>query len=125
MVNERERMLYHKNLGLPKELLYKLNHIKEVSLTYSRHAIIASQSDRYATRRIKLRDKLSFKADDVIELETDANGSLLKLVVRVSYNADLDIIYVLSRGGFVKTVWLNKKTDLHETLNESKYERAI
>lgn len=110
--------LYHKNVYMPVELKYKLANVK-VDLTWSNHAIHAAQDDRYG--QIKLASKIEFTFDDIIEVETK-NNQLNKIVVRVSYDKERDVIYALAQGGVVKTVWINLKGDTHNSLDVSKYE---
>ena len=54
------------------------------------------------------------------EVEVDS-GLVTKCVVRVEYNDKKDISIVF-RDGVIVTAWLNFKTDLHGTLDRSKYE---
>lgn len=114
------RMLYHKDVYIPEDIKYKLNALSPVQLIYSRHAILAAQDDKYLSQGIKLVKEITFTYKNVIELELTAAG-IVKLVVRLSYNKDLDITYVIGKGGLVRTVWLNLKTDLHKTLDHTKY----
>jgi hypothetical protein len=55
------------------------------------------------------------------EVEVD-NGLVTKSVVRVKYNDKKDISIVF-RDGIIITAWLNERSDLHSTLDRSKYER--
>jgi len=87
-------MLFHKEIYIPEELKFKLQ-AQDVPLTYSRHAIIASQTDKYGF--IKLKPMISFKSKDVVELEL-INNVVVKLVVRLPYNDTLDIIYAIAKG---------------------------
>lgn len=112
-------MLFHRDVFMPTELKFKLN-FKNEPLTYSRHAIMAAQTDRYMLNGIKLKSYISFSFKDVVEAEI-INNKIAKLVVRLSYDLNYDITYVLLPGGKVKTVWLNKKTDQHKTLNVNNY----
>lgn len=114
-------MLFHKDVYMPAEYKLKLN-FTNMPITYSKHAIIASQTDKYG--HVKLSPEISFKSANVIELETNDLGGVIKLVVRLSYDDRLDIIYVIARGGMVKTVWLNKKSDQHGTLNVNLYKKG-
>lgn len=117
-------MLYHSQVYIPKELEIKLNYMNNmiIDLTYSRHAILAANSDKYG--QMNLRSQIRFNASKVIEVETDNNGHMIKLVLRVSYDETRDAVFVLMQGGFVKTVWFNLKSDLHRTLDTSKYRKA-
>jgi len=113
--------LYHYTLGFPRGFSSKVGR---VNLKYGRHALEASQNDRYGA--VKLPLNIDTNAAACIETEID-QGQVLKLVYRVPYNAGLDLVLVvIPRGSefFVKTVWLNQKTDKHLTLDVSKYEKV-
>lgn len=104
----------------------------ETFLRYSRHAIDAASSDRYGS--IQLEPKIFVgSANQVVEVTIGRNGLPEKAVVRLASSAvGLDIILVLMvpqwRGPdsaeiecFVKTVWFNRSTDKHRTLDRSRY----
>ncbi len=111
--------LYHKDLGFPKNLYIQE---KFVRLKYSPHALKASTTDRYGV--IILPQSLMIKRDEVIELET-VDNKLNKLVLRRPYCEKYDLIVVLLvKEKKVKTVWLNDKNDIHQTLNEELYEKV-
>lgn len=83
---------------------------------YSQHAQEAAKSDRYGL--INLPVSVVFSGSDIIECEVIDN-TLNKIIVRVSYDNKNDIILVMlikSDSLFVKTVWLNSKSDNHRTL---------
>ena len=59
------------------------------------------------------------------EVETQAKDEIVKCVLRTGYDLDRDIsiVFAISKDGknIVKTAWLNKKNDKHNTLDKSKY----
>lgn len=111
--------LYHREVWFPKWLEKKLT-IGHIKLQYSEHAKRAAHSDRYGL--ITLPE--SINVNDGYIFEAEASGkNLVKLVVRHSFNHQLDITYVILLNGTVKTVWLNHKNDVHRTLDRSQYER--
>lgn len=59
--------------------------------------------------------------EGIFEVEVE-NEEVTKCVVRCIYDRNRDISIVF-RKGLVVTAWLNDKNDLHNTLDESKYER--
>lgn len=116
--------LYHYTLGFPKDIQAILTQAKrtqfELTLTYSAHAKKESAKDRYLDK-INLPNSINCNKCIPIEIETQ-NGIFHKVVYRTSYNKVFDICYViLVANSLVKTIWLNRKTDKHRTLNESKY----
>lgn len=112
-------MLYHKNIGFPKSLnlldLYNLN------VQYSNHAKTASNDDRYGA--IEVKKSVSFSKQEIVEVETHDNKRASKIVVRIPYSSECDLVMAIQMDDtLVKTVWLNKKTDAHRTLDRTKYD---
>lgn len=111
-----ETRLYHFELGIPKAAQLRFG---KMPLNYSGHAQRASQNDRYGT--IELPKYLDTNTAQVIEVEMRGRETL-KIVYRVKYNEILDLVLVvIPDRGFVKTVWLNQRNDLHKTLDASRY----
>lgn len=90
-----------------------------LGLTYGHHALKAAQSDRYGV--IRLPGSVEFAGMQVVEAEF-YRDCLQKLVVRVRYCERFDLVLVLGGTGFVRTVWLNERSDKHSTLDRSKYQ---
>ena len=110
--------LYHKDIYMPK---IKGTPNKEISLRYSNHAIRASQNDRYGG--IELPNSINPSNGTLIEVELRDN-KVVKRVIRYAYNSTHDLIIVVTIPDYVvKTVWLNCKTDKHNTLKEWKYNK--
>jgi len=109
------KKLYHCELGFPKGLKTKFGVIP---VTYTQHAKKAAEDDRYG--KIVLPSTINTSTARCIEAEVKDNV-VTKLVYRIKYNNDLDMIAVLSRDCSVRTVWFNKRTDKHSTLDASKY----
>lgn len=109
--------LYHFQVYMP-DLPLKFGKQK---LKYSNHAINASRDDRYGD--IQLPTFIDTNTAKVIEVEIVQDRFLSKVVYRVSYNETHDlVVVVIPERWFVKTVWLNAKSDKHQTLNRGKYE---
>jgi hypothetical protein len=109
------KKLYHFELGFPEGLRTSFG---VVSLKYTNHAKRAASNDRYG--KINLPKTIDTNGAKCIEAEV-TNGVASKLVYRVGYDEDLDIVMVL-RSNLVITVWFNKKSDKHKTLDASKYD---
>ena len=109
--------LYHSKLGLPKGIRTNLGI---VTLNYSQHARTAATNDRYGS--IELPSQIDTTNAQVIEVECSDMGTVTKIVYRVHYFLDLDLVVVLiPQTRLVKTVWLNLKSDNHSSLDVSKY----
>lgn len=117
-------MIYHKEVHIPE----KIKNLNAVTLTleHTHHARQAAQSDRYG--EIPLPDTLKFRGKHICEAQVEG-GKLIKLVVRKSFNNELDMSYVLliqnSKHATLKTVWLNRKSDQHRTLNTATYNNGL
>lgn len=107
--------LYHYKIGFPKEvvLIYGILNLK-----YSEHAKRESREDRYGA--ITLPDSLNTAAVKLIEAEVDG-GVMVKGVYRAALNDLNDLVLVVMRDGFVRTVWKNRKNDQHRTLDRARY----
>lgn len=110
--------LYHKDAyGLPK---LKIGTIDGVILSYH-----AQQQALTKGINVKLVNLSSFiPADwDLIEIEV-LNGIPFKLVARRGFTPTEDlVIVILRKERLIKTVWVNRKTDLHFTLDKSPYSK--
>jgi hypothetical protein len=112
------RKLYHADLGFPENA--KTQHGKML-LDYSPHALSAALDDRYGNI-LNLPKSLDTTNAQVIEVEMDGPKTT-KVVYRIPYNEEYDLVLVLIPDKrYVKTVWLNKNSDLHNTLDTSKYD---
>ena len=110
--------LYHTEIGLPSNVELPSGVF---NLTYSNHAKRASYDDRYG--QMSLPDTLDIDNAKLIEIEVE-NNEVTKGVYRTKYDDDLDLIVVMiPHKSFVKTVWFNKNTDTHNTLQAWKYSR--
>lgn len=107
--------LYHREIGFPA--WFKKPAIK-VKPQYGDHSRFESQVDRYG--KIELPVEIDLAAFAVIEIGVVGNR-VSKMLVRGRLDATRDICLVLTNTGFVKTVWVNLRTDTHRTLDRSKY----
>jgi hypothetical protein len=98
-------MLYHKDLGFPKGFN---SQVGTVVLQYTQHAKLAALNDKYG--RIDLQRTIDTNKAECIEIQLEQG---LIIVCRPQ-----------GRGFIVPTVWLNLKSDKHETLNLSRYSVA-
>ena len=107
--------LYHKLVFLPK--INKPD--ADYPCVYTQHAREAALTDKYGV--IILPNSYNLANSDIIELEIK-NNDINKLVIRAPYNNKYDLTIVISfYSGVIKTVWLNKKDDNHDTLDKNKY----
>ena len=117
-----EAKLYHFELGIPASILNALVSKTFDKLTYSRHAKLACVSDRYG-KIMKPPFSVSLTDKNIIEVEA-INGSASKVLARLPYNEQYDILVAFfPESKFVKTVWLNDRNDNHYTLDASKYSK--
>lgn len=116
--NNNTRKLYHADLGIPQNA--KTQH-GQFLLDYSPHALNAAADDRYGNI-VNLPKSLDTSKAQVIEVEMEGSKTT-KVVYRIPYNEEYDLVMaVIPDRRFVKTVWLNKNSDLHNTLDTSKYD---
>lgn len=111
--------LYHADIWLPEVLTKQIKPL--FSLSYSVHARQAARNDRYG-EIVNLPRHYIPRISKTIELESDDNYNLIKVVARQYYNEWFDLILVVNvEAKLVKTVWLNSRLDLHKTLDRTKY----
>lgn len=111
--------LYHRDVYLP-ERIRNLTP-RRIPVFASAHARRAALDDRYGV--IQLPEDITFSGANVIEIEMQGS-TVTKWVLRLPLDKFDDAIYVVTHEGCIKTVWRNRKTDQHATLNVHIYSRA-
>ena len=125
--------LYHRDLGLPDEACSAWA-CKTWRLDYSAHARQAILTDRYGLPR-RMPKVIKFSSENVFEVAILNEVVVTKVCVRVGdwqsdFDGplpDMDLCLVLVPHTDdtlrVKTCWFNERTDVHATLDVSKYSR--
>jgi hypothetical protein len=121
MGNPHQTGLYNVAIGMPPLKLAPM-----VPLQLSRHAIQAAASDRYGHCNVPAA--LQTDAATLVELELGPTGMPVKGLFRLDNQDGLnDLLIVvnldIASWGLVRTVWLNRKSDQHRTLDASRYRR--
>lgn len=116
--NKKPTLLYHVDVYMPL-CLREICH-KNADLEYSFHAIQAAKTDRYGV--IPLPIKFDATLAKLIEVET-CDGFIVKQLWRQRFNAEFDLVIAITWESRVKTVWLNRVSDGHPTLQSSKYQK--
>lgn len=116
---EIPEILYHMDKGFPDDIELPRGFNPIMNLTYSSHAKEEAQKDIYG--HIGLPRRIDVRKGKTIEI--GVRGRVVsKMVLRFSYNDTQDItMVILPDRGFVKTVWLNDKSDQHTSLNLGRY----
>lgn len=96
-----------------------------VDLVWTRHADRARQDDRYGL--IPRFANIPLSMFECIEIGVE-RSRVVKYVMRGHYKDNRDVIFVLiptpdGKPWVVKTVWQNLRSDVHKTLDKSKYMR--
>lgn len=113
-------MLYHHT----KTAKFKLPTGKKL-LSHSNHAKREANNDRYGRFRLPVVLDTSSPDVQIVEAELDENGSPIKLVYRMPYDQERDIVMpirVSGRNWLVKTAWINVNSDNHSTVDYSRYD---
>lgn len=120
--NATKKRLFHRSIFWPFTRPIPLP--AKMQLRYTQHARDAAASDRYGAFQLPLW----LPALDAYPFEW--NETDMRLTIRLPYDLRHDICLVLSldtrnRGGedtaTVVTVWLNRTSDTHTTLDRSRY----
>jgi hypothetical protein len=101
---------YHKDIGLPGNF----TRPTALLLRTGAHA-----QDRAREKGVILPSRLP-GAYSIIEVSM-LGRTVTKWVVRFAASVSDDAVMAILPDGTVKTAWLNAKTDLHNTLDRSKY----
>lgn len=116
---EIPEVLYHKDKGFPDDIEMPRGFTPVMDVTYSSHAKEEATKDIYG--KIGLPHRIDVRKAQTVEIGVRGNV-VSKLVLRFSYDDTRDIVMVLLPDrGFVKTVWLNEKSDQHKMTNLSRY----
>lgn len=118
--------LYHKQMGLPPSVVEQVCQFW--SMVVGQHALEASNSDRYG--KITIPSHVDVKPEMIVELEIKGD-KWQKAVIRLPHpGGKVDDIVIafcaysdIPGTALVKTVWLNRATDKHYTLDHRKYRR--
>ena len=120
-------LLFHRDIGIPDYAKRQLAALPVLQLGYTHHAQRACLDDKNGS--VFCPPALyKFKVKNLIEVEV-INGTVTKFVVRLEFEPDRDLVLVIQvdaycpRQGFVRTLWTNLKTDQHNTLDASKYDK--
>jgi hypothetical protein len=113
--------VFHKDAyGLPKWFRKPTGVIRP---TYSLHAKQAAAGDRYGY--ITLPETIDLAKFETVEvyLDTHLTNKVSKAVIRGPLDKYRDLVLVIHPDGFVRTVWVNLRSDKHFTLNVSKFSK--
>ena len=110
-------MVYNvKAFGLPKMKLAD----RETILQYSTHAKREALNDKFGV--CTFPKTVNFAKVQVVEVEV-LDNHITKFVIRGSMDSSRDLLLVVNPDGFVRTMWINLKSDNHRTLNVNNYSR--
>lgn len=114
---------YHRDIYIPETPAWA----GEFRLAYSKHAEAEALRDPYVNAlsgSLPTCIRLTSNDPDRVEV-TFVNGECVKQVIRVRFTEWLDLILVVIPLGYgalkVKTVWFNRRTDRHATLDRSRH----
>lgn len=115
----RNNFIYHRDIGFPKSinLLQGFTHLR-----YTNHAA-ERQADKYDGLKV-LPSTLNINWKNIVEIHTDDNVFVKKILVRIHYDKHRDMVLAiqpLEKYAKVITFWLNKKKDQHTHLDKTKY----
>ena len=126
--------LYHKEVFMPEILnnvaIWKQRRITEFVFSKHLKEHFNNPDDKHNIDKNLLKQailKLTWMPVSPFEVETNENGELIKLCVRIKYNDTKDVSIVIgfySNRTLIKTAWLNNIDDKHYTLNTSLYDKT-
>lgn len=114
-------LMFHKDVFIPD---FAQLPMFEGKLTYGHHA-------RNVTLHNDKMDSIPlppvFVAENATLIESEVNpttGKVEKQVWRQPLDEHRDLCFAMIAGGFIKTCWVNDRTDTHSTLQRGKYIRS-
>lgn len=115
-------IIYHREIGFPASLLVPYDTTLVLGLT--NHAKDRLTRDDYKILVMPTVVKLT--KSNIVEMYTEDNRNVLKILMRVPYDYTRDIVLVIQpdfQKGKAKviTFWLNHKKDQHPGLDMTKY----
>lgn len=114
--------------GIPPAVVAQVKSF-DLNLKWSKHARLAAVNDRYGVLPPNYYPRHFRFASDVTLVEAEVNevGTVTKFVYRQSCDGRVDLVLVILRDGphdaIVKTCWLNKSDDTHQTLDLTKFSK--
>lgn len=118
MPSSNRPRVYHREVYAPEPLFRSPGVVR---LRYSYHAQEEARGDRYGDLSRYLTPYRDFDYAEIVEVELDEEGQIAKRVVRFDITEDLVLVLAVKADGYVKTVWCNRFTDSHGTLDRRKY----
>lgn len=115
----RCNFIYHRGIGFPKTINLSQGF---TFLRYTKHAA-ERQALKYDGLKV-LPSTVNINWGNVVEIHTDDNVNVKKLLLRINYDKYRDMvlaIQVLPKYAKVITFWLNDKKDKHTHLDKTKY----
>lgn len=110
-------MIYHKDIGFPESLKVP-EGIR--NLRYSGHA-----KERFEGKykgQLILPSFIRITKNNLVEVSTDDNIIINKVMVRTHYDNRKDICVVFNpNSGKVVTLWINRKDDAHDSFDKTRY----
>lgn len=114
--------VYHADVGFPPNIIEP----SVIRLRYTQHAKEQAIADRYGDMTRKLPVLVHTKATQVVEKGVSQEDEVVYLLLRFPVSETLDLCLATHKkpnGKWdVATVWANKATDQHFTLNKARYE---
>lgn len=117
-VPSKRPRIYHKDVYAPAVLFRSPGVVR---VRYSYHAQEAARDDRYGDLSRYLTPYRDFDAAEIVEVELDDEGQIVKRVARFNITETLVLVMAVSADGYVRTVWCNCVDDRHATLERLKY----
>jgi hypothetical protein len=108
--------VYHKAVWMP-ENLKRLAFTIKPKLT--KHAKREAATDKLGY--IRLPNSIRVDHCNIIEVYTNNQGQIEKLLIRQPHDALNDACLIIKPDGLIITCWLNRRTDSHKTLDTTRY----
>jgi len=117
---------YHKQVYIDSKALEQLkifnNRLNGIDWNYTAHCI-GNIKNRVLNLESCLRfiKGLELQAGQIFEFYTDDTGDIIKVCYRIEWEKLSDIILVIGYDKEIITIYINSRTDKHDTLKKDLY----
>jgi len=129
LIKSMDVLQFAKDVYIPKVI--KQNTLKEIetlnnmSFNISKHSLIRAKERLNPNLWLEVLEVIQFyqiECKEVLEIKTDNTGKPLEILTRSSLNSIYNLTLVITCDNkTIKTLWINKKTDMKKTLDIGRY----
>ena len=110
---------------IKQNTLKEIEKLNNMSFNISKHSLIRAKERLSPGLWLEVLEAIQFyqiEYKEVLEIKTDNTGKPLEILTRSSLNSIYNLTIVITCDNkTIKTLWINKKTDMKKTMDISRY----